>query len=175
MKKINFEILLQFSLIIIGAAMMLIGLEFVILKFLGHPHSLFKSISFFALGGILVTASRLYFMFLETLSLATKSIEMHKQNLQSQEMKVSGPFVEEIIITDETSEEEIEALRKKFPMLNDSIDTILKQIGREVISKLPKDINLFTVQQLEEELKKAIANDNFEKAAEIRNELNKRK
>ena len=91
--------------------------------------------------------------------------------------------VEEIIITDSTSIEELEEFKKKFPELNNRLDeiqnTLKKQRELEKIDGFVKNIYEvwdFNGKQmtLEEQLQEAIKNEDFEKASKIRDEIKKR-
>jgi len=175
MKKINAEFLLQLIFGIIAIALMLGGaIMFVASFFTSLP--IFNAIYFMALGAILYTGVRIYFMLLEVAS----SIN----NSSTQVNKSKAPFdllkSEVININEDTTPEQLEEIKKKFPAIADQLDKIIDTFIDETkknngyFSESVKNINNMTIKQLQEELNLAVENNEFEKAAEIRDILKKR-
>jgi bifunctional DNase/RNase len=71
-----------------------------------------------------------------------------------------------IVLTDQEEEEEKERTEKKEPAK--------AKVKKESTSKKGDDFKNYTVDKLNELLKEAIANEDYERAAKIRDELGKR-
>lgn len=183
MKKIPVEFIIMLLCGILGGASAATGTIILIASIFT---SLPTAIGFILLvmGIILMCVVRIYYMLLivinkfsDTINILTKSVDkMASEGISPQMFSDLNPNIiaHEIKIDDTTSPEEIENIKKKFPMLADGLDNILNKINPN-FSTLPKAIELLSLTQLEKELKKAVGEDNFERATEIRNEINKRK
>ncbi len=198
MKNISFICQILFG--IAGIALMVIGALMFIASFFGDI-SLLNSIVLMALGAILFEGVTLYSVFSDFLESALKMLEerfkenkdtsphMHRAyNPLSNLGKMYGgaPNVREIIIDNNTTPEELEKYRKEFPTLSSYIDYI-SSLQREAgnpnfktyysnntFNNKLEDID-FSDEELEDKLKLAIEENEFEKAAQIRDELKKRK
>lgn len=180
MKKITFELISQILFGIAGVALMLGGAIMFIGSFFTN-FSLSTSIIFMVLGAILFTGVKLYFMFLEVLTAANKQVDEINKGISPQNHNSrTYPGVTNITIDENTTMEDIEEIKKKFPPLSNIIDNVIKNTGtidNDAFYKetLPKHIELLSLKQLEKALEEAVENSEFEKAAEIRDEINKRK
>lgn len=186
MKKISLDLVIQIIIGIAGIGLALAGAIVLVASFF-TPLPIFKAIALMALGVMLFNSSRLYFIFLENLNFTTELIKKITQaNSPSnpdcfyppdKKTRRNHPEFIEIKISDETTPEEIEEMKRKWPHMAEHIDMIMgmsKQIhpGGD---KFPKRISLLSNTQLEQELKNAVENNEFELAAEIRDEIKKRK
>jgi hypothetical protein len=116
MKKIYFGTILQMVFAIFGLALFIAGGIHFVINVIKHL-SLFNSIVAMALGATLFTASRLYFMFLEAIELAAKSIETFakiqtpptspQQNRTSPQSEINPEDIK-IVMTNNTSPEELQ-------------------------------------------------------------------
>lgn len=191
MKKVNSEFLIQLFLGVVGFALMIVGI-------IVFGASFFKTTPFVnymngivigALGAILFSCVKIYFMFLETITIATDGLKQmstaaatspqSQYNGRTYTTQPGGMSLNQITIDENTSLEEIELLKKQFPMFADSIEeAVANIICKPSIKKegpLPKTMELLSLPQLEAALKKAVDSGEYEKAAEIRDEINKRK
>lgn len=181
MKKISAEFVLMMLCGALGITSALVGITCLIASIF-TPLPVFNGFVLLIGGVILICVVRLYYVFLDVLNKTAEAIETISKIIDiktgtSPQMYPgtnSNIISHEIKIDDTTSPEEIEDIKKKFPMLADGIDSILNKINPN-LSPLPKAIELLSLAQLEKELKKAVGEDNFERATEIRNEINKRK
>ena len=200
MKKISKEFICQMFFGITGIALMVIGALMLIASLFGGDISLFNSIVLMALGAILFEGVTLYFIFYNFLESALKIIEerfkenkgtsphIHKTNndIFSNLGKMyndENPNIRRITIDDNTTTEDLEKYKKEFPPLANYIDDILNlqkdsikfsNIKNYYSSNTLEDIELSN-EELEDKLKLAIEENEFEKAAQIRDELLKRK
>lgn len=175
MRKIPSDIIFQLIFGIASIALLLAGAITFIASFF-QPFPVINSIILLGLGTIIFMGNRLYNSFTDVLHMMTKTIERIQQASSPQ---THPPMVaHELIIDEDTPPEEIERIKKTFPLFASEIDKMLsqsKQGGHKFSTNLPSVISLLSLTQLDEELKKAIEEDNFERAAEIKNEINKRK
>jgi len=96
----------------------------------------------------------------------------------------SDEFSTLINITQDTTPEEIEEIKKKFPMFADNLDSIIKtfkspqwekSFDLKEWHKKQTDLSRLSLEELNVALNNSLDKDEFEKAAEIRDEINKRK
>ena len=179
MKNISKETITQVLFMCFGTALMLWGLIIFVASFF-TPMSVYTSVVYVALGVLIFNSAKLYFMFLHVLKTADDLIE--KINSARAEVDKTTTTLEdwtndiskvapiEIHIDDSTTPEEIENMKNRFPMLSNVIDNIINQV--KPIAKTNSELSL---KELEKNLKSAIDNNEFEKAAEIRDEIAKRK
>jgi hypothetical protein len=173
MKKVNSEFIAQLLFGIAGVALMIIGAILLVAHFFIPSIVLFEAAVYLALGAILYLGVRLYFMFLEAISTATNVLDKMNANRNGRIYpEMNAGMVNTITITDQTTPEEIEELKRKFPMFAESFDNILK--SNPVYNK-EVDTKELSITQLETALQIAIDNNEFEKAAEIRDEISRRK
>jgi protein-arginine kinase activator protein McsA len=80
-----------------------------------------------------------------------------------------------ISINDETTPEQIDEIKKNHPQIAEQLDKILNGFMDVIDSNSlhTNDIYKMSVQQLQKELQIAVDNNEFEKAAEIRDLLKK--
>ena len=177
MKKISAEFVLMMLCGFLGGTSAMAGIIYLITSAF-TPLPVFNGFMLLIGGIILICIIRIYYVFIDILNKITGVIETVAKILNTKERTSPQMFPDiiahEIKIDDTTSPEEIEEIKKKFPMLADGLDNILNKINPN-LSPLPKPIELLSLSQLEKELKKAVGEDNFERATEIRNEINKRK
>jgi len=168
MKKLNAEFFLQLILGIASIALM-IGGTIMFVTSLFTPLSTFNAIMLMAAGAILYTGVRIYFMFLET----TSSIKDYVKGISSQigtnNLTPELLKSEVININEDTTPEQLDEIKKKFPMIADQLNTIINSFGDNA-----KNVQNMSVQQLQKELQEAVDNNEFEKAAEIRDILKKK-
>jgi hypothetical protein len=189
MKK-NINIITQFLTDLISFALFVGGI-IMLISSLFTTTPVFQSVMLIVSGLVMNGISTMHGRFSEMIDLLANVLEKHNSQTENKNLTV-----EEIIITDKTTPEEIEMYKEKFPELKNQLDNILKnatilskkniededdidKIVRKVINE--KDIMnhpIFIIdkmQKLEEDLKKAVENDEFELAAEIRDKINKLK
>lgn len=191
-KNINIIANLLFDItskvIILGGVIMLVSSFFITV-------STFQATIIVVLGLIMHGITSMHNKYLEMINLLAAVLE--KANNQKTENNVS---VEEILITNKTTPEELNKIKEKYPELKDKLDDLLNDIekgdiikntidyyvkGEDNLDKFLEEleykmidfkiIKKDNIQKLEEELKKAIENDEFEIAAEIRDKINKLK
>jgi hypothetical protein len=198
MKKISGDVIahLLFGVaaigLLIGGAIMLIASFFTALP-------IFNAFIVLTLGAILYVGVRLYFVFGDVLESITKLIEIssspqinkngriYKNGLLTKQMgfgdlpthdlsKIPHPapgLIDEILIDENTTPEEIENIKKKYPGFSHAIDEILEKVGGiSRTSTLP--LSSLSSFKLEKLLQEAIDKNDFERAAEIRDEINRR-
>jgi protein-arginine kinase activator protein McsA len=182
MRKINLELIAQIIFGLLGFCLMLIGVIIIGASLIFTKPLLFEGVVLMSMGAILFTAVKVYFSLTSVLQSTSAIIEkIIKQNQQFSPHQDS--IVKEIVITEDTTPEEISQLKKEYPALSNSIDDMIRQIKhpnfpqhhKQSSTITAKDIITMTTSQLEIELQSAIANDLFETAAIIRDELKKRK
>jgi UvrB/uvrC motif. len=181
MKKVGLDFIGQLIFALAGIVLMLGGAVIFVASFFTIM-SVVTGIFLMALGAILFNSVRLYFMFLETIEIATAAInsstKFHTGLRPGNEVAV-----QEIIINSDTPPEEIIELKNKFPMLSKNIDDMIMQMhGKDKLENFfankgifKKDVKELSISQLEEAIKIAISNEDYEKAANYRNEINSRK
>ena len=128
------------------------------------------------IGALLFVAIRIYFMFTEVLESVTEVLNKinNASSPQKQEQFSPNTFFNKIVINEDTSPQEIEEIKKKFPMFADQIDKIIN-LGKESDLSNISNIKYLTLSELEKALQRAIDNNEFEKAAKIRDEIKSRK
>lgn len=161
----------------LGMGVSLAGAIFIIASFL-TPLPIFQGIMLLTAGVVLIIVSRIYstvFSMMEKLEKTISNISGLNPKDMSVSPQDSSIFVHEIKIDEETTEEEIQDIKKKFPFFSKELDGVLKTFRPADSTALLNKLELLSLPQLEKELGKAVENDNFERAAEIKNEINSRK
>lgn len=182
MKKFDTEFLMHLLAGVASIALMLIGLIMLVASFF-TPLSTFNAVMLLAMGIIMSVVVKLYFMFREVLQKVSDLLSKYS-SLFSQDMK--SPISSEVItINENTTPEEIEELKKKHPMVSAELDKILQRMGINEgmsgfmssmgLSNEKKDIANMSIPELEKALEKAVNENEFETAAEIRDEIKRRK
>ena len=166
--KNNAEAYTQFIFSILSILIIIFGVILFILSFMTPTVSIINAILIFSGGAILFNSVKLYYSFLEVISRFTELIESLTKNTPTNQGDVQI-----IKLDDNLSSEQIEDLKTKFPLFADKIETVINSI----IPKTKKSLSIqeMSIEQLSIELQKNIEENKFEKAAEIRDEINKRK
>ena len=165
MKKINFGFISQLLLGLGAVALMIIGA----IMFVGHFYqadvSLFQATIFMALGAILFSSVKVYFMFLETLNIAADGIDKISKATETRNESIGRipqdyfsmaqnlPF--KAIAIDDMTPEEIEKLKKDFPDIEfhlEAFSNMEKRMNKKTKEISLNDMNILT---LKDELKKA--------------------
>ena len=189
MKNINKEALLVVGLRFVTSSFLFMAFAALIISmFVTIPISTVKILLIIitSAGGYLITS--LYLRFFELITALNKIINVSQEVLTAATTYINNPLkqtnqnptnVEQIIITDETSPEEMDEIKKQHPFLSPQLDEIFKQFqGSNPFSKLTKQKEKqlidMSIEELEEALEKAVGENKFEKAAIIRDELKTR-
>lgn len=187
MKKVNLEFITQLLLGLGGIALMVVGAIMFIGHFFQPDISLFQAEVITALGAILFSSVGLYFKFLEIVNVASDGIEkitkatetykVHDDRVSAHSDYFPSLDIQKIIINEDTTPEEIEDLKKHFPGIENQLGGLLDLAkGKQSKTKaVPTAIEMMTISQLEQELKNAISLEDYKHAANIKNEINKRK
>lgn len=162
-----FADVLSFTLIV-GGLIMLIASIFI------PTIPVFQATMLFITGFILQGISSLYINFIRMINLISDFLEQTNKKIPE-----TTKF-DKIVITDDTSIEDIEIFKKQFPELKDTLDEISNSIKDNSI--YDKKINFEKLrtsdeiikQSLEFQLKEALENQDFERACQIRDELKER-
>lgn len=206
MKNFNLEAILFFLFGILSIGFIISGVVILItsifvyfspLILLGSAIMILFGITAFAVVKLFFTLQELIgtlFKGFESLSVAfknmaisppTDNLEKFNKFKNSLFSKQSSPEVINIKITEETTPEEIEEIKKNFPPLANQIDDFLKHIVDEtkgtlnhpfshLFSGKKKDIKEMTIEELKEELGESIKDEKFEKSIQIKEELKNR-
>ena len=168
---LTFVFLFSIALIVYGV------IKFAIAAYNSTPK--FESIIVIALGIILAGVVDMIMQFdyvIETFSsLITKVVDTTDKTIQNNG-RIYHPqnlFTKEIIINAENSQEELQRLKEQNPILAAELEKILGTLAEP---KQPKEevLQNLSIEQLTKKLDKAVENSDFEKAAEIRDEIAKR-
>jgi hypothetical protein len=158
------------------------GIILFILGFFGYPF-MFEGIVISFLGGIgfyvskfLIALEMVIDKFITIIENVQKPITTSLEYLKNPLLSTMGagngfaPFSNlntmKVEIDENTPKEKIEELKNKFPFMKDILESITKN--------MTKDLADMSLNQLKEELQAAINNDNFEKAAVIRDLISKK-
>lgn len=180
MKKPSFEFISQLIFMTVGFSLLIAGLiKFAYNSYASLPISI--PILIAAVGFILINQANAYFSLLQVLDGFNNILkEITKQQPKTSPQNIQDlynleiPEIKRITITDKTTPEELDEIKQQFPMLAKDIDDILNSEGLK-LKPTEKIITTLTDEELEKILGLYIEDDNFEKAAEIRDEINKRK
>lgn len=163
MKKNTPELFLQLFFGVVAIALMTGGAIMFVASFFSQISAL-TSILITCMGAILFNSVRLYLVF-------TSSLD--KLNNKNPNKNITPPIKTEIIsINENTTPEQMNELKEKFPFIIDELEKILDNTNA---NPTKKSIETMTIKQLQDELHNAVENNEFEKAAEIRDEIKKRK
>lgn len=170
--KVKLSPVLHLLFIVCGIALMLAGATLIILKPFGFPY-LFEGVMAFFVGGIAIYVAKFQMMMFEAIDGFTNIISgIAKKASQAPPMFGGGMMnpnnTMRIEIDENTSPEELEALKEKFPFMAGVIESMTKTFHK-------KDLSSMSLIQLERELREAIDSDNYEKAAVLRDLINKKK
>lgn len=148
----------------------------------------FEGIVILSLGAILLTVTKIYFTFLKVMELAATAIEKMneirppapqekttEENIEDiltdifngKDLDMKDIKVQKIVIDENTSREDIEKIRQSFFGNIEDIE--------EDNSIIPSDLSLVSLPRLEKLLEISVENYEYENAAKIRDEINKRK
>ena len=169
MKKLNAEFFLQLTFGVASISLMIGGIVMIVASFF-YPLSTINSVIITASGAILYTGVRIYFMLLE-INDYVKDIPPQTGNNKFTPDLLKPDEV--IRINEDITPEQLEEIKKNFPMIADQLDYIVDGFN-DFHKKSVKSIHKMSIQQLKEELQKAVDNNEFEKAAEIRDVLKKK-
>lgn len=181
MKKINTEFASHLILEIIAIGLVIAGTIIVIASLFGSLPT-FNGIMLIISGTILLVQANLYFRFRDTIDTLIEFID--KVNNKTSPQKKENPILFEF--SNISTPEEIDELKKEFPEIGEKIDAIVQnlklinpKIEPEILGNFKNDIDnkpiiFLTNEELEETLKKAIAEEQYEKARVIKNEIEKR-
>ena len=170
MKKNNLELLSQLALGIFGVALFIIGTIILITSFfipLTIPTPLLIGLFAISIGLTSFLITRLYFIILQLINTLTDLFIAF--NLKQ---TPNLPINTEIInINENTSQEELEEIKKKIPGGEKLFDNLFKIIGKDLSSLSKKNLSEMTKEELQKEMNEAVSLNNFEKAAIIRDLL----
>lgn len=192
MKKNSTGIIVQVLFGILALALLIIGTIMFVSSFFIPSISLFNSITIIALGAILFFTIRMCFMFKDIVELMTtylKEIKLENSPYTYKDKSRTSPLfnfddntVNKIMINADMSKEEIDELKEQYPLYSSIIENIIEQMKhhspnftRDCSSSVSHNYSKFTIEELTKKLNEAVELDKFEIAAEIRNEINKRK
>jgi len=181
MKNFHFEFIAHLLLGVASIAFILVGVIILIVSFFA-PLPMFNAVVLIGIGCTMFISVRLYFILRDVLD----SVNEFLKQLQSQNSPQNQTPREIISINENTTPEEIEELKKKHPMIANELDKILNNMAKgenllegffdsKGLFKKTKDIKEMTIVELKKALAKAVDDNEFEKAAQIRDEINSRK
>ncbi len=186
MKKFNIEYLSLFTFGLFAIALITKGVvDFAGALMVSLP--IYQAVIYIALGAILFTVVKAFFALSKLVSILSKTVEnitSFRQTTPTIDFGTSitpeggSPIMLKIDAT--TPPEEIEKLKQQFPMLSKTFDLLCEQSktfgNLEHPGAIPKekDITKITLVQLEGYLNKAVEENDFEKAAKIRDEIKNR-
>lgn len=183
MKKTEFLLINLFG--VFSVCLIVVGAISFVASLFVPTISTMDSVWLMAFGALTFLMVRLYFtvdkLFENALAPADKIIKEAEKFIKKQE-EGNSPLNPDLIktsvisINEETTPEQIEEIKKKHPQIAEQLDKLLSGFMDITGSNSPhaKDIYKMSVQQLQKELEKAVENNEFEKAAEIRDLLKKR-
>lgn len=175
--KVNFAPVLNILFMVCGAILMLAGITLIILKMFGYPF-LFEGVTAFFMGGIAIYVARFQMMMIAAIDGFTNIIDGLAKKAAAAQMGsmfgggrfpgMSDANTMRVEIDENTSPEQLEALKKRFPFMEAVIDAMSTTFNKDNLENM-------SLVQLEKELKKAIDNDLYEKAAVLRDLIAKKK
>ncbi len=183
MKIKNKLALIKNALIELAAiAFMLIGIIMLVASFF-TPVSITNASILIALGLILSVAMATIFKLDATINAlveyleALKSIKFPYSSADNSNLS-PAEGIQKIIITPETTQEEIDEITKRFPGLKDTLENLMGNEDIEAmsgeLSTADYNLNSYSIEELQTELQIAVNKNEFERAAEIRDEINSR-
>jgi hypothetical protein len=189
MKKISTEFVMHMFFAVLGALLFFAGLTCIGITIALPTLALkFEGIVILSLGAILLTVTKIYFSFLKVMELAATAIEKMneirppapqeettEENIEDiltgifngKDLDMKDIKVHKIVIDENTSREDIEKIRQSFFGNLEDIE--------EINSIIPSDLSLASLPALEKYLESAVESNEYETAALIRDEINKRK
>ena len=176
MKKTEFLLINLFG--VFSVCLIVVGIISFVASLFVPSIPTFQSIELIFFGVITHLMIRLYFtvdkLFENSLAPTEKFIK--KQEERNSPLNPELIKTSVISINEETTPEQIEEIKKKHPQIAEQLDKLLNGFMDITGSNSPhaKDIYKMSVQQLQKELEKAVENNEFERAAEIRDLLKKR-
>jgi len=178
MEKNKTEFLLNILFGVFSICLIVVGAISFVASLLVPTLPTFHSIELILFGVIIYTIVKLIFtvdkLFENSLASTDKFIEEHEQGNSPQNPDLIKTSV--ISISDETTPEQIEKIKKEHPQIAEQLDKLLNGFMDTIGSNSPHAIDIYkmSIQQLQRELEKAVENNEFERAAEIRDLLKKR-
>ena len=178
MEKNKTEFLLNIFFGVFSICLIVVGAISFTASLLEPSLPTFQSIELILFGVIIYTIVKLIFtvdkLFENSLASTDKFIKENEQGNSPQNPDLIKTSV--ISISDETTPEQIEKIKKEHPQIAEHLDKLFGGFMDAMNSNSPhaKDIYKMSTQQLQNELQIAIDNNEFEKAAEIRDLLKKR-
>jgi cysteinyl-tRNA synthetase len=178
MEKNKTEFLLNILFGVFSICLIVVGAISFVASLLEPSLPTFQSIELILFGVIIYTIVKLIFtvdkLFENSLASTDKFIKENEQGNSPQNPDLIKTSV--ISISDETTPEQIEEIKKKHPQIAEQLDKLLNGFKDTIGSNSPhaKDIYKMSIQQLQRELEKAVENNEFERAAEIRDLLKKK-
>jgi len=179
MKNFHFEFIAHLLLGIVSIAFILVGVIIFVASFF-VPLPIFNAAVLIGIGCTMFISVRLYFILRDVLDSVNEFLkQLQSQNSPQNQAQKNMPN-KIISINENTTPEEIEELKKEYPMIANELDKILSSIGEEIfvsngLFKKTKDIKEMTIVELKKALTIAVNNNEFEEAAQIRDEINSRK
>lgn len=180
MKKTEFLLTILFG--VFSICLIVVGAISFVASLFNPALPTFQSIELIFFGVITYTVVRLIFtvdkLFENSLSSADKLIKKYEKGNSPSNTDTNPDLIKTSVISinDETTPEQIEEIKKKHPQIAEQLDKLLNGFMDTIGSNSPhaKDIYKMSIQQLQRELEKAVENNEFERAAEIRDLLKKR-
>jgi len=178
--KISFEPFFHLLFLLGGGILVFAGLVLIVLKAFGYP-MLFEGIVTFVLGAMCVYIVKLQSVFLQVVETFSDVLDTANKEMINNNQRIYHPtnfsdgIMQTVNISDEMSPEQLEKMKEQFPHLEGLIDTVMDMSNKKIASPV-KTINLssLSVSQLEVLQKKAVEEENFERAMEIKKEIDKR-
>lgn len=188
-KKVNFEIIGYASILIIGTIAIITGIMFI-------PKSILTGVLLIGIGICMTYIFKLYCLILKITNLFEDVVDRFIKIEKSLSSNInhrpyppsfldnipSFPDITKIEISDTTSPEELDKLKKEHPEMSKLIDTILQQSkvyspflpNSPLYTDISKDIKNMTLDEMKAELEKAVKEEKFELAGALRDEIVKR-
>lgn len=180
MEKNKTEFLLNILFGVFSICLIVVGAISFVASLLVPTLPTFHSIELILFGVIIYTTVKLIFtvdkLFENSLSYADKLSKKYEKGNSPSNTDTDLIKTSVISISDETTPEQIEEIKKKHPQIAEQLDKLLNGFMDTIGSNSPhaKDTYKMSIQQLQRELEKAVENNEFERAAEIRDLLKKR-
>jgi hypothetical protein len=169
-ENIQFSPILHILFVVCGTGLMISGAVLIALKLFGFPF-LFEGVMAFFMGGISLYVAKFQLALDIIVEKFTEMIEAMDKKVTSPHPTFGGyfgtPNAMKVEIDEHTSPEKIAELKKNFPFMGGILDAMSQSFK--------KDFGSMTIAELEKELKQAIEADEYEKAAVLKDAINKKK
>jgi hypothetical protein len=185
MKNTDHNFVFQYLLGFIGIGAILASI-IVLIASIFTPLPIFNTVILLVLGVILLAQSMLYSKFLKLVTILSGLLK-NLSNLSSPQDIDSSPYdyllnsstspqqnIKRVVITDQTSAEDIERFKNEHPEFGNQMDSIVSNLKGMMMTPQKTPITDKDINTLKKELDIAIANENFEEAQKIKQEIQKR-